>query len=888
MSHDLTVGEEHVDGSAPLSTPSEDANRSLANERALNALLRASLSRKPLNDILLDSLDILLSVEWLAILPKAGVFLAAAGEDVLELVAERNLSRELTTLCSRVAFGQCLCGRAAESRRILHAGCVDHRHDIRFSGMQPHGHYNVPILDNGQVLGVLVLYLPHGRASKKSEMDFLEAVADILSLTIRQKRLEDQLASNAAIAQQTTSQLATTFASMPQGVTIFSADQRLVICNERYREIYGLSLQAYPPGTAFRSIVQYLADSGHLDMDVDRYVHDHVAQLVGGTWSHSARTLKDGRRIAVRARQMPDGGWVSTHDDVTQTRLEQEALLEAHQELIEKQFAIDQAVIVAITDVTGTIIYANDNFCTISGYLRDELLGANHRLLKSGVHPTAFFRDMYRTIANGEVWRGEVCNRAKDGSFYWVDTTIVPQLNLDGRPISYMAIRVDITARKLAEEQTRYVARHDSLTGLHNRTAFNEALRAILAGRGGEPDQFVLMMIDLDGFKNVNDTLGHAAGDALLKTIGKRLKALLRDDDIAARLGGDEFAIVQRGVDEPREAGVGLALSILEAVGKPMTIDGNDIFVGASIGIATAPEDGRDAGTLLKRADLALYQVKAEGRGNFRFFDRAMEDRATERSGLIGSIRTALAHREFELQYQPIIDAKTQRICAAEALLRWRHPAEGLLEPSRFIPLAEESGLMVPLGDWVLEQACADAVKWPADIRLAVNLSATQFRSSRLLDVILCALLESGLPPERLELEITESALIHNPENHKATIEQLRNIGVSIALDDFGTGFSSLSYLTMFPFDRIKIDRSFIADLTQSPNCAAIVASILTLARGLDLSVTAEGIETTEQFELLRAAGVQEAQGFLFGKATPVEKLSFVLPDGNARYRVAS
>ena len=292
--------------------------------------------------------------------------------------------------------------------------------------------------------------------------------------------------------------------------------------------------------------------------------------------------------------------------------------------------------------------------------------------------------------------------------------------------------------------------------------------------------------------------------------------------------------------------------------------------IGASIGIAFAPEDGTEPGELLQKADLALYRVKSEGRNNFRFFDAEMSKDASERMQLLADMRAALNRDEFELHYQPVFDTKTCRACGVEALVRWRHPVKGLMSPDRFIPLAEETGLMEPLGEWILEQACRDAAAWPDDIKVAVNLSAAQFRSGKLFDVILCALVESGLPPERLELEITETVLMQNAEGYSAVIEQLKNIGVSIALDDFGTGYSSLRYLTMFPFDKIKIDKSFTQGLTNNAGCAAGVASVLTLARTLDMVVTAEGVETKQQFELLRAAGVHQVQGYLFARPGPV------------------
>jgi diguanylate cyclase (GGDEF)-like protein/PAS domain S-box-containing protein len=545
----------------------------------------------------------------------------------------------------------------------------------------------------------------------------------------------------------------------------------------------------------------------------------------------------------------------------------------ARRQLIEKQYAIDQAVIVGTTDVKGRITYANDNFCRISGYSRDELLGADHRILKSGFHSKNFFRDMYRCIATGRVWRGELCNKAKDGSLYWVDTIIVPQLGPVGKPVAYMSIRIDITARKLAEGRISDLARQDALTGIANRMALGEKLEEAAARLRADRAAFSVLMLDLDGFKYINDTLGHAAGDELLKELALRLRSSLDRNNTVARLGGDEFAIIQTAEPDQREGAIALAVAVLDIVARPFDLDGHNVTVHTSIGIALAPENGVESGELMKKADLALYRAKAEGKNNFSFFDEEMSREAAERHQLLNDLRAALTRKEFELHYQPVVDARTARPCGVEALVRWRHPVEGLISPDRFIWLAEESGLMEPLGEWILEQACTAATSWPDDVKVAVNLSAAQFRSGKLFDVILCALVESGLSPQRLELEVTESILLQDKESYGVMIRQLKNIGVSIVLDDFGTGFSSLGYLTRFPFDKIKIDRTFTQGLSERADCAAVVASVLTLARGLDIIVTAEGVETDEQFQLLRSTGVNQLQGHLFGRPAPAAEL---------------
>ncbi|WP_177243472.1 EAL domain-containing protein [Bradyrhizobium sp. Gha] len=566
---------------------------------------------------------------------------------------------------------------------------------------------------------------------------------------------------------------------------------------------------------------------------------------------------------------MSDGGFVERHRDVTELRLAELRAEAARQELIEKQYAIDQAVIVAITDVRGTITYANDRFCEVSGYNREELVGNNHRLLKSGLHAPEIFRQMYRRLAKGGVWRGELCNRAKSGELYWVDTVITPQLGSNGKPVAYMAIRVDITARKKAEAQVYYAARHDALTDLLNRAALLEDLLNRLAHAKASEQELIVYLLDLDGFKSVNDTLGHAAGDALLKQLSRRLKSASSDGDLIARLGGDEFAIVQFSSGECREQAERLAITLLETVAIPFSIEAQDVSIGVSIGLAFAPLHGSTASELLYKADLALYRVKAEGRNGYRFFEEEMHRNAQSRNRLVNELRESVARGDFELHYQPIFDAKTLQPSVMEALVRWRHPSQGLLYPDQFIGIAEETGLIEPLGRWILRQACADAASWRKGVKVAVNLSPEQFRGPALFDVVLRTLLETGMSPDRLEFEVTESMLLQEKEENLLLFRQLKNIGISIALDDFGVGYASIRSVVSFPFDKVKIDRSFTRDVVNQPASRTVVASIMTLARGLGVQVTAEGIETPDQLEYLRSQGVDLFQGYLLGRPAP-------------------
>ena len=441
----------------------------------------------------------------------------------------------------------------------------------------------------------------------------------------------------------------------------------------------------------------------------------------------------------------------------------------------------------------------------------------------------------------------------------------------DGRPLYSVGVVIDITEQRQSEARIAHLARHDSLTELPNRVLFGERLDGALA-RARRGQGFAVLCLDLDRFKEVNDTLGHPAGDLLLRAVTARLRAELRDVDTLARLGGDEFAIIQASVDQPRDA-TALARRLVEVIGMPFDIDGHQVVVGTSIGIAVAPTDAMERDALLKSADMALYGAKGAGRGRWRFFEPGMDARMQLRRTVELDLRRALAADEFELHYQPIMDVASRRVRGFEALIRWRHPERGIVPPDSFIPLTEEIGLIVPLGEWVLNRACAEAVTWAGSPKVAVNLSPAQFASRRLVDAVSAALEVSGLDPGRLELEITEAVMLQDTEATLATLHRLKALGVRIAMDDFGTGYSSLSYLQRFPFDKVKIDRSFTRGLDLSRQSNAIVRAVTDLCAGLGMITTAEGVETAEQFGALQRKGCDEAQGYLFSKPCPAAEI---------------
>jgi diguanylate cyclase (GGDEF)-like protein len=525
----------------------------------------------------------------------------------------------------------------------------------------------------------------------------------------------------------------------------------------------------------------------------------------------------------------------------------------------------------AMFDAEQRLVVCNDEYIAVYGWaegfvqpgmvLRDML----EDRVRSGLMSNEALDGIRETAAAG-------MGDGKKGAFYC-------QLN-DGRCIAVVArpmldggtvtTHEDVTERRRAETQIAYMAHHDALTGLANRILLRERIQAALSDCGDR--QLAVFCLDLDRFKAVNDTLGHPVGDAVLRIAAERLKTCVREADTVARLGGDEFAIVASLA--PRDARA-LAARVVEEISQPYHLEGQRIVIGISIGIALAPRDGSDPDVLLKNADLALYRAKNQGRNTYRFFELEKDLYLTEHYILEQDLRRAICAREFEVHYQPICNIATGRKTSMEALVRWRHPVHGLIPPDRFIPLAEETGLINSLGELVLRQACADAVNWPSYTKVAVNLSPMQFLSPDLAGLVATVLADSGLPAKRLELEITETVLLQRSNDNIRTLQELSDLGVSIALDDFGTGYSSLSYLRLFRFDMIKIDRSFVSEMAEMEASAAIVCAVANLGRSLDITTVAEGVETEEQLNLLRAAGCTQAQGYLLGRPIPAADLRF-------------
>ena len=545
---------------------------------------------------------------------------------------------------------------------------------------------------------------------------------------------------------------------------------------------------------------------------------------------------------------------------------------------------------IVITDCHGAILWANPAFTAMTGYSEEEILGKDPHVLKSGSQPESFYANLWSTILSGKVWQGEIVNRRKDGTTYTEEMTITPVTQGAGNAeTKFIAIKQDITKRKAAEERVQFLAYYDALTELPNRTLLRDRLAKAIAGAHRRKSKLALLFLDLDRFKNVNDSLGHSVGDLLLQEVAERLKRFGREQDTIARLGGDEFLVVLDNLKDVSDAAVA-ADRLVKSMTTGFAIQGHPITVSCSLGISIFPEHGADGETLIKNADAAMYCAKEKGRNNFQFYTVDMNAQVVERLILESSLRLALDKKELFLMYQPQMDIATGKIIGLEALARWRHSELGLVPPDKFIRIAENTGLIKPIGEWVLRTACSQARKWQDDgltaVPVAVNVSPVQFRQEDFCELIRGVLKETGLAPQFLELELTESLLLANADVMLSVIEELNAMGLTLAIDDFGTGYSNFAYLKQFRVSKLKIDRSFIRDVAVNPDDAAITSAIISMARSLNLKVIAEGVEDEAQMSFLRAHQCHEIQGYYFSKPLSVDQVADKLRGDSAELHV--
>ncbi len=693
-------------------------------------------------------------------------------------------------------------------------------------------------------------------------------IALTLFLIIRQITRQGREAQKRLEAER--GRLHTALNNMIQGLVTFDAAARVVTFNRRYIDMYGLSTDIVKPGCHFRDLMQHRKDTGSFDGDVERFCASIMRNIARGQIDHSIMQCSDGRSFMAVSKPLADGGWVATMEDITERRrLEQER---------DRNYAFLSQIIdhipsqITVKDVRDRrYLLVNRVAETQFGNSRDLIIGKT----ASDIFPQAF--------ADGIAADDEKTLQSPDGLFKderpWESPTMGQRYvtsrrlairDATGEPRYIINVVDDVTERRLANERIAHLAHYDALTDLPNRVLFREQIERELV-KAVHGRQFALLYIDIDEFKGINDSLGHHVGDELLKAVAARIKDCLEPDDLIARLGGDEFAVIRTGVGGRADVEE-FVTRVYEAIRQPCQCLGHQLSTDASIGIALAPQDGTKLDQLIKNADLAMYAAKSGGRRTHRFFEPAMDARAKARLTMEQDLRQALFDGSFELHYQPLLDLASNEVTGCEALLRWCHKERGMVSPAEFIPVAEETGLINELGDWVMQTACTEAAGWPSHVRLAVNVSPVQLKSPTLALRITGALAASGLPPQRLEIEITEAVLIHDDESALAILHQLRAIGVRIALDDFGTGFSSLSYLKRFPFDKIKIDRCFVSDI-EVDGSAAIVQAVVNIAAARNMTTTAEGVETEAQREILRRLGCTQMQGYLFSAPKPASQL---------------
>jgi diguanylate cyclase (GGDEF)-like protein len=682
--------------------------------------------------------------------------------------------------------------------------------------------------------------------------------------------------------------------SIPYGFCVWDRDFHLVMWNKNYREIYGFPLERMYRGMSLLEVVRMSGEYGnHPDQSPQEFYDAYTRELLenrGGARTRALEMLSGGRTIETAHVFSPGLGWVITHEDVTEELAATELVQRRKRELELQNLRLDAAVNnmsqgLCMYDAQGALVIRNEPFRALYDLPADMVRpGTRFEAIVGFLFDRGLSANTDRDSYVG--WRRQLIDRREYGTevHQYLGRTILMHHHpmKDG---GWVSTHEDITEQRKTEARIRHLARHDGLTDLPNRKAFLEDLeKAEPAIRRGEAA--AVLCLDLDHFKGINETYGHGFGDALLVAAAGRLGAAMRETDLLARLDGDEFAILLKPVEAPRDAAI-VADRILKTLAQPFDIEGKVLSISASVGIAVAPGDGHTTEALVKNADLALHRAKGEGRASYAFFEPGMDALQQRRRLIEAGLRQALLLDELRIVFQPLVGLKENRITCFEALLRWRHKELGDISPAEFIPVAEETGLIVPIGEWVLREATKLASGWPSPVRVAVNLSSIQFKNRNLVELVQSALHEAGLVPTRLELEITESLLLAENDATLQTLHGLRALGVRISMDDFGTGYSSLSYLRSFPFDKIKIDRSFMRDLTDRGDSLAIIKAVIGLGHSLGMSTTAEGVETQEQLDAVRSQGCDEVQGFLFSPpVTPEAAAALLHAESNHRARL--
>jgi diguanylate cyclase (GGDEF)-like protein/PAS domain S-box-containing protein len=738
-------------------------------------------------------------------------------------------------------------------------------HQDRLGSAAELGHFPIVVVATTTVSAALADWRAQTRFMVATAALSALAVAFILFVIIRQMTRQNREAQLRLELEK--HRLDTALNNMTQGLVLYDASARILTTNQRYLDMYNLSTEVVKPGCHFVDLIQHRKDTGSFGGDVEEFCSNILHNVAAGKVTQSIMESADGRSFQIVNKPLAQGGWVATIEDITERRrIEQER---DRNSAFLRQIIDHIPTQITVKDVRDRRYMLANRVAELQfGLPRDAIVGrtASDLFSRPLAEQIAADDDMSLQFPDGLTLDEHRWESKVSGSRL-ITSKRIGIRDPAGEPRYIINVVEDVTERRLADEKIAHLAHYDALTDLPNRVLFRERIERELQ-RTGRGEQFALLYIDVDEFKGINDSLGHHVGDELLKAVAGRIRGCIRDTDHVARLGGDEFAVIQTDVQNTRDV-VEFVMRIHEAIRQPYECLGHHLTTDASIGVAMAPQDGTDIDQLIKNADLAMYGAKADGRRTYRFFEPAMDARAKARLTLERDLRQALADGGFEIHYQPLVDLRNNEVTGCEALLRWRHPERGMISPADFIPVAEDTGLIVELGEWVLRTACAEAASWPDHIRISVNVSPVQLKCPTLALKIAGALASSGLAANRLELEITEAVLIRDDETALAILHQLRAIGIRIALDDFGTGYSSLSYLKRFPFDKIKIDRCFVSDIAEVDGSSVIVQAVVNIAAAGNMTTTAEGVETAEQREMLRALGCTEMQGYLFSAAKP-------------------
>jgi diguanylate cyclase (GGDEF)-like protein/PAS domain S-box-containing protein len=724
---------------------------------------------------------------------------------------------------------------------------------------------SLPIYRKGNVIGAFVLYAREINA-------FDEAASNLLiEMTMDISYAMDRFADDAFLRQASQDLrdkdelYRTAFFTSPDAVNITRlSDGMYLDVNEGFERLTGWRRDEVVGKTSLEISVWHSPDDRK--RLVERLQRDGFCENLEATFARKDGSTLVGLMSAKGVEIKGEPCILSMTRDISHLRQTESSLLKL-------SLAVEQSPnTIVITDLEARIEYANQAFTTVTGYSLEEAIGQNPRILQSGQTSKATYDEMWANLSAGKAWHGELINKRKDGSIYIEAATLSPVRQADGRVTHYLAVKENITDRKMDEARIEQLANFDHLTNLPNRRMLNERLNYAISLAQRNEEKLAVMFIDLDNFQNINDSLGHNIGDRYLIEIAKRLKDAVRDEDTVSRLGGDEFILVFPGVDS--DAAALVADKLLSAISRPCDIDQHELLNTASIGIAIYPDDGHSLDELVKNADTAMNRLKQSSRNDYCFFTADMQAHSVRNAQLVSALRQALTRNELQLHYQPQVSLLDGRVVGAEALLRWQHPEFGVVSPVEFIPLAEESGLIIPIGEWVLRTAALQMKAWLAaglpSMVIAVNLSAIQFRQPKLPDLVSRILEETGLSADHLELELTEAVAMDDPQAAVEMMDKLHERGIRLSIDDFGTGYSSLSYLKRFKVYKLKIDQSFVRDLTEDPEDKAIVTAIINLASSLGMHTIAEGVETAGQLAYLRLQGCDEVQGYYFSKPLPV------------------